>query len=135
MAGPAGKTSGGSSFSNAIYAPGYRSLLPLSPVYLTVEEIAQTFDVNWVRRGRIGGDDWQVVDIQVGEDREEYSVRIFNAEAQIYETIVTQPSVSIQQNELSGPPLLTGQSLEFRVAQISGSVGEGPAAIHSLQLN
>lgn len=109
--------------------PMRRGLRPLSPVHLRVERDVQSGDlvVSWIRRTRIDGDLWEVPDVPLGEEREEYEIRIFdgdilrrtlrsNASQTTYEAVMQQADFGVL-------PL----SLALSVAQISASEGPGTA--------
>ncbi len=132
LAGPAGKTLGGPAFAVEPFAPGYRSLEPLSPVHLDVNlGENQSIAANWIRRDRSDADDWRVHEIQMSEDSEIYAVKILHENELVYASQTTQPSITIPSTSLTD---LTGEAVKFSVAQVSAAVGEGLAATQLLQL-
>ena len=54
-------------------------LRPLSPVHVRADRLSNSdIRISWFRRTRLGGDDWSVADIPLGEENESYAVDILN---------------------------------------------------------
>ena len=80
--------------------------------------------VTWTRRTRIEGDNWQVVEVPLGEDFESYLVRIVQGSTIRGEYTCTAPTFTYSaalrvQDGVSGPYSIT-------VAQLSSRFGPGP---------
>jgi len=100
-------------------------LRPYAPAFLRAQRPAPgaALQVGWVRRTRIGGDDWESFDVPLGEESERYLVRV-RAEGTVRrEEIVTSPGwiyplAQQTADSVSGPFTLS-------VAQISAVFGPG----------
>ncbi|MEM6650489.1 MAG: hypothetical protein AAF603_09595, partial [Pseudomonadota bacterium] len=76
-------------------------------------------DVAWIRRSRIGGDNWAVEEIPLGETTESYRVTSFDDQgAQLEQQTVTSPAAS----------LAAANVASITVEQISSLFGPGRAA-------
>ena len=80
--------------------------------------------VTWVRRTRIGGDDWTGEDVPLGESAERYRVEVRKDGAVRRQTDVTLPHWSYD----PAAQALDGVAPPYRiaVAQISSEFGPGP---------
>ncbi len=100
-------------------------LRPYAPAHLRARpgDGATLFD--WVRRTRIGGDDWQAFEVPLGEEQERYLLRVFDA------------GDVLRREEVTGAPgwsypdtlrAADGVAAPYRVtvAQISARFGAGP---------
>ena len=52
---------------------------PYAPVHLSVESTAMGLEFSWIRRTRIGGDDWIAPEVPLGEDHEKYLLSFFKS--------------------------------------------------------
>ncbi|MFN3259907.1 MAG: hypothetical protein ACE37J_05035, partial [Pikeienuella sp.] len=122
--GPARRPYGHESYSTMeIFDRGAR-LRPYAPAHLRVVREIGTGDlkVSWIRRSRIGGDNWTDVEPPLGEAREAYRIRIGSFVD--VETVAPRhvwPSASQAAAGAIGP-------VEISVTQLSDQFGEGPAA-------
>jgi hypothetical protein len=74
MAGAAGGRAGPFTF-----AGGIRAMTPLSPVHLRARRQDDgAVVIDWIRRARIGADDWDAVDILLDEPDERYRIDILS---------------------------------------------------------
>ena len=102
-------------------------LKPLSPVHLkSTRQGNGDVALSWIRRTRIGGDNWDGLDVPLGEEREAYLVRVIQNGAILRETEVTVPEWTYS----SGAQAADGVSgaYEIEVAQISALIGAGAYA-------
>lgn len=104
------------------------SLKPWSPVHLkgTKDSGSGDWDLEWVRRTRIGGQWRSGQSIPLSEDSEEYEVEIMNGST-VVRTItgLTSPAYTYSAADQT-TDFGSGQSaLTFRVYQISSKVGRG----------
>jgi hypothetical protein len=124
--GPANKAYSHSAYDHSVHAFRGIGLRPYSPVHLNVEAEASGFVLRWVRRARIEADGWDLPDIPLGEDLEEYRVRVLSNGDVLREVTVSMSQwiyTDAMQIEDSG-----SGPLEFEVAQVSSRFGPGPAA-------
>lgn len=103
-------------------------LRPYAPVFLEAKLNAQTasYDLSWLRRTRVGGDDWDGLDVPLSEEREQYLLRIRHAGAVVREVVLDTPSFEYTTAARSQDGV-TG-AFEIDVAQVSGSFGPGLSA-------
>ncbi|UXX81645.1 baseplate multidomain protein megatron [Roseovarius pelagicus] len=122
--GPAGRPVDDPSYQYAVIAFEGIGLRPLSPVHLRaqVDATGETA-LRWIRRTRIDGDRWDTPDVPLGEESEQYILRVLeNAELR-REEIVTSPTwtYGVAAKNADG---ITG-GYEVQVAQISAKFGAG----------
>lgn len=105
-----------------------RGLRPYSPVHARARMVGGSIEVSWIRRTRIGGDSWDVLEVPLGEDVELYQVDIV-ADGEVVRTFETaSPLLTYPGAELmadfgtSLPP-----DLHFRIHQVSPVYGRGSA--------
>ncbi len=102
-------------------------LRPYAPVRLNAYKISGSnhIYIEWVRRSRIGGDEWQVDEIPLGEATEQYLVEIMDG-ATVKRSWITasliQQYATAQQNADWGS---TRSTITARVSQISEIWGPG----------
>lgn len=58
------------------FVGGIRAQMPLSPVQLRARRNGAGVQITWIRRGRIGADDWNAIDIPLDEPFERYRIEI-----------------------------------------------------------
>ena len=102
-------------------------LRPLSPVHIKgVRQSNSDLDLSWIRRTRIGGDDWGGVDVPLGEDFESYDVDIMNGAAAVRTLTTITPNVTYtavqQQTDWGTSPK---SPLTVRVYQLGAIYGRG----------
>tara|TARA_R110002126_G_scaffold167330_3_gene315530 strand:- start:136544 stop:139009 length:2466 start_codon:yes stop_codon:yes gene_type:complete len=100
-------------------------LRPLSPCHLRSTAVAGGVTLAWTRRTRIDGDGWGSMEVPLGEEAEQYLVRVSQNGQLIRETSTNVPSWHYADalrmaDGVTGPVLLS-------VAQSSASYGVGPA--------
>ena len=106
-----------------------RGLRPLSPVHLSGRRDGATGDVtlSWIRRTRIGGDDWGGADVPLGEESELYAVEIREAAGMPVRRrfSVTAPrlvyTAALQIADFGALPA----GFRFSVAQVAAGTGAG----------
>jgi len=104
------------------------SLKPLSVVHVTAtRNVPATDDITfaWIRRGRIGPEWRDLVDVPLGEDTESYSIDVFDNGTVLRILTSTSESVvytSAQQTTDFGSPQ---SSVHVKIFQISADVGRG----------
>jgi hypothetical protein len=114
---------------------GLRALTPLSPVRLAARRLnSGDVEIDWIRRTRIEGDNFEVRDVRLGEDFEAYQVEIVDA-GETVRTIETEASrtnyaYAQQIADFGAAP----SELMFVVRQLSAAVGPGSPARASVVL-
>ena len=102
------------------YVHAYQALhlRPLSPVHLRRQEADMVWLFSWIRRTRIGGDNWSALDVPLGETREFYQVKFLQNE-----TVIT--SFETGQSELSVPKAAVTDADQISISQGSELFGFG----------
>ncbi|MBV1927217.1 MAG: phage tail protein, partial [Rhodobacteraceae bacterium] len=122
--GPAAKGYSDPSYVHMVEAFDGNGLRPYSPCHLSAEYAANgDVSVSWLRRTRIDGDSWDLTEVPLGEDSEQYLVRVRQGETIVREETVSAPVWSYtsqlrSQDDLSGPAII-------EVAQVSARYGPG----------
>jgi len=98
-------------------------LRPYSPCHLEAEASASGWDIGWIRRTRIGGDDWSGYDVALGEASERYLVRVLEGSQIRRELEVSSAQWSYTQAQKTADGIAAG--FEIAVAQISDIYGPG----------
>jgi hypothetical protein len=113
-----------------------RSLMPLAPVHLrgSLGSSPQDWNLNWVRRTRIGGA-WanNVASVALGEENEAYDLEILNSGTVVRSFLgLTSPNALYSESQQIADFGIVQTSLEIRVYQLSATVGRGFAGSASL---
>lgn len=124
--GPSNRGIGDASYATRTHSFQGLGLKPLSPVHLRGARAANgDLHVAWLRRTRMGGDNWELADVPLAEESEAYEIDILDG-ALVKRTLMsTQPSVIYAAAEQLAdfgilPPLVA-----VRVCQMSGIYGRG----------
>jgi hypothetical protein len=105
---------------------------PYAPVQVRgARQSGGAIALSWVRRTREDGDDWDAVEVPLGEAGEAYQVEILNGPSVVRTLSVTSPQASYaaadQATDFGGA---APSPLNLRVYQVSPSFGRGaPAAV------
>ena len=122
--GPAKRGNDDPSYRHLVHAFDGNGLRPYSPCHLRAEpQSGGDLGLSWIRRTRIGGDDWDVPEVPLGEETESYVVRVVQGASVLRETLVNAPAwqytAAMQaQDAVTGP-------FDVAVAQVSGTYGTG----------
>ncbi|MQY41648.1 host specificity protein [Epibacterium sp. SM1969] len=112
------------SYVHVVEAFEGRGLRPLSVVHLRADAaIGADLTLSWIRRTRIGGDDWDLPEVPLGEEREAYRLRILRGETLLREEEVSTPNWQYDQAAQVADGAMAGDVVE--VAQISALWGAG----------
>lgn len=80
--------------------------------------------MNWVRRTRLGGDDWSASDVPLSEEREAYRINIWSSNGELARSVeVTSASFTYAAVDRSADGL--SNTFDVEIAQISASYGAG----------
>ncbi|MEQ8825484.1 MAG: glycoside hydrolase TIM-barrel-like domain-containing protein [Filomicrobium sp.] len=120
----------GASFAEAQHAYGGIGLRPYAPVHLSGTRASSgDLEINWIRRTRIGGDNWEISEPPVSEDDERYEVDILAADQSVVRTLASQiPSVSYTAAEQIADFGALQAELNVEVFQLSAQYGRGAPA-------
>jgi hypothetical protein len=119
----------------ALVAPTRLDVLSmLSPVHLRAVRDGDDIALSWIRRTRLGGNDWSGVDVPLDAAAENYRITIFDGETALRVIEVSGASATYteaqQAVDFGGPP----DEFDFTVAQMSASLGAGHAGRLSVSL-
>jgi len=122
--GPAKRAYDDPSYLHMVEAFAGVGLRPYPPTHLTVERLASgDLRLRWVRRTRIDGDSWLGTDVPLGEEREQYLVRILRGDSILREeTVEAAEFVYVLADQAAD----AGPATAVAVAQISARFGPGP---------
>lgn len=122
--GPANRSYDDPSYRHEVVAFDGNGLRPLSPVHLrSLKMLNGDYEMTWIRRTRVGGDDWETVDVPLAEESEAYVVRVLDAGSVVREEIVSTPSWTYAAAAQSADGVTA--PFELDVAQISALYGPG----------
>ena len=125
--GPAQDTLDRPSYQHHVHAFQGVGLRPYAPVHLSYKNIAGDWHFNWIRRSRVDGDNWNNVEVPLGEDNEQYQVKCLQNGVTIHEETVTEPAWVFEQAQQALAGALSG--CQVSVSQVSNRFGPGPAAM------
>lgn len=80
--------------------------------------------VRWIRRTRIDGDNWQQIEVPLGEDAEAYVVRVISGTVIVAEYQVNQPDFAYTAAQQAADGV--SGAFMLKVAQVSSRFGTGP---------
>jgi hypothetical protein len=100
-------------------------LAPLAVAHLKADPIADGFRFRWIRRTRLGGDDWASPDVPLAEDLERYLITLVHDGVPVFEQTTTEAEWPLTLDFIEshlGPSPVT---LTVRVEQVSARYGPG----------
>ncbi len=129
--GPARRGYSDPSFVHLIEAFDGNGLRPYSPCHLRIDNLASDDLVfKWVRRTRIDGDGWDLAEVPLGEESEQYFVRVRQGTLIVREATVTSPEWTYT-TQMRAADRLSGLVV-IEVAQVSARFGPGPVTAMDL---
>jgi hypothetical protein len=106
-------------------------LRPYAPVHLRAERSGSgDLELAWKRRTRIDGDSWLSVEVPLGEEREEYLLRVRADEAVVREVHLATAGWNYPYAQQLSDGTSGGCVVE--VSQVSAQFGPGPATRYRL---
>ncbi|MFT0890921.1 baseplate multidomain protein megatron [Pseudochelatococcus sp. G4_1912] len=110
------------------------TLKPLMPVHLRARREGSGIRISFIRRTRIGGDNWELSEVPLSEEREAYEIDIFDG-AGVKRTLSSTEPFVIYENALEIADFGAAQtSLHVSVSQISATAGRGFEAVATLKV-
>jgi hypothetical protein len=116
------------------YSASYKGvgLRPYSPAQLKGKRALPSNDlvVTWIRRTRVNGNSWEVVEVPLGEENERYNLRVLDAGgATVLRSVegLTTPTFTYTTAMQTADFGSVQSSYKIEVAQLSTSYGEGSA--------
>jgi GTA TIM-barrel-like domain/Putative phage tail protein len=98
---------------------------PLSPVHIKATRSVDTIDISWIRRTRIGGDDWAALDVPLGEESERYEVDFLDGGMVVLTKQVDTASLQIPITDLETIYASPLSEITVEICQISQTYGRG----------
>lgn len=90
--GPAQRDLGDPTVVELEASAGPEALLPLSPVRPRARRREDGVALSWIRRTRIDGDSWDLLEVPLGEETERYAVTILDGETAVRRIETSAPS-------------------------------------------
>ncbi|RFP87609.1 host specificity protein [Rhodobacteraceae bacterium 63075] len=131
--GPAARAYDDPSYTHIEAAFSGVGLKPLSPCHLSVvQEAGGDISARWIRRSRIDADAWEGIDVPLGEETEQYLLRVRSGGTVLREELLGAPewSYSVSQAQSDG----AGAQISVEVAQVSAIYGAGAFTAAELTL-
>ncbi|MCU4182230.1 glycoside hydrolase/phage tail family protein [Bosea sp. BH3] len=123
--GPARHDVGDATMVEAEAAVTAAALLPLSPVRPAARRSESGIALSWLRRTRIDGDSWDLMEVPLGEEIERYEVRILDGTTILHTEIVNEPAwLYAATLELAHFGVMQPE-IVLSIVQISATVGPG----------
>lgn len=123
--GPAQRSLDDSSYQYLVEAFDGIGLRPYAPCHLSVTpQTSGDHDIAWIRRTRIDGDGWDAPEVPLGEETEQYFVRVIVSGNRVREETVDTPTWRYTAANRASDGAVGGYSVEVR--QVSARFGEGP---------
>ncbi len=125
--GPAQRGYDDPTYAHHVEAFAGNGLRPYSPCHLrAIPDGGGDLSVTWVRRTRIDGDSWDVPEVPLGEEQEQYLLRVLQGPTVIRETTLGNPAWTYGAADRAADGLSGGY--QIAVAQVSARFGPGPFA-------
>ncbi|MHA6262171.1 baseplate multidomain protein megatron [Arenibacterium sp. CAU 1754] len=122
--GPARRGLGDPSYRHLIEAFDGNGLRPYAPAHLlSLRTPSGDIDLSWVRRTRIDGDSWDLSEVPLGEETEQYLVRVRKGATLVREVTTGSANWVYSQAMQSEDASAAGDEVE--VAQVSARYGPG----------
>jgi len=129
--GPAAASIGHRSFKSETRSFTGVGLRPYAPVHAKgVWQPSGNIDLSWVRRSRIGGDEWERDEIPLGEENESYEVYIMNGSTAVRGVTRNSTSWTYTASQQSADFGSAQSTISIRIYQMSEIYGRGaPCAV------
>ena len=101
------------------------ALVPFSPVRPKAMRVEAGSIVNWIRRTRIDGDSWDLVDVPLGEEAERYEVGILDGGTVLRTEIVNAPEWTYPAAQELADFGSEQREIGLSLRQLSAAVGRG----------
>ncbi len=127
--GPSARAIGDVSYQDRQHAFSGIGLRPLSPVHVKGRRSAGDLIITWIRRTRLGGDNWEAAEVPLAEESERYEVDIMSGTTAVRTLSANEPSVVYSAAEQIADFGATQPACTVIVFQLGAVFGRGsPAA-------
>jgi hypothetical protein len=93
--GPGNRGIGDASYVTVPFTYEGLGLRPLSPVHIKGVRDGGNLRISWIRRTRIGGDNWEVAEVPLGEDAESYEIDVVDVDETVKRTITATSPLAL----------------------------------------
>lgn len=111
-----------------------RAYRPLAPVHARARRETGGVRFHFIRRTRAGGDSWDLYEVPLGEDREEYRLEIWQGSTIKRAVSLVNPEFLYTSAEEVADFGTAQNAITISVAQVSARVGPGDALVTTLSL-
>jgi len=125
--GPPVKDVGDPAYLEVVKGFSGRGLKPFSPAHVKAQRAGGDIQLSWIRRTRLGGDDWQPVEVPLSEEREAYEIDILSGQSVVRTLYSQQPQTTYTSAEEIADWATPRVELDIAVYQISTAFGRGSA--------
>lgn len=125
---------GSANMANLSASVSATALMPWSPVHLRGTRNEDGILLSWIRRTRKGGDNWDTVEVPLGEDTEAYRVEVLSGDSVVRTFETATPQTLYESADELADFGAVQTELSIRVAQLSSLVGAGRAQAAVLAL-
>jgi hypothetical protein len=117
---------------HAIAGKAYR---PLSPVHARARREANGIRLTFIRRARFGGDNWELYEVPLAEEREEYRIEIRDGATVKRSVTVATPEYFYGSAEEAADFGVPRGSLDVSIVQLSTRIGAGDPLVATLRVH
>ncbi|MGL5447077.1 MAG: baseplate multidomain protein megatron [Rhabdaerophilum sp.] len=107
---------------------------PLAPVHPRARREAGGVRIRFIRRARTGGDSWDLYEVPLGEDREEYRFEIRQGSTVKRLLTLTSPEFFYENADELADFGSAQSAIAVSIAQVSARVGPGDALVTTLSI-
>ena len=123
--GPANRDLGDPDYRTETHTFSGLGLRPLSPVHIRGRRAGADLALTWVRRTRLGGDNWIAAEVPLAEDSERYEIDILSGTTVNRTLTASSPSITYtaadQATDFGAPQ----PAVSLRIFQVSAFAGRG----------
>lgn len=125
--GRADRDHGDDAVTEIVATLGPAALRPFAPVHARARRGPTGIALSWIRRTRIDGDSWDLVEVPLGETSEAYRVEILSGAAVVRAFTVGTPALTYAAADEIADFGAAQPFLDLRIAQLSPAAGPGAA--------
>ena len=126
-AGPAHLPAHDSQWKDFSLTPKRTALIPLAPAHLRATKRTKSWHIDWIRRARMGGDDWQQADIGLDEPEEKYQL-IFSVGSDVKRRVTVAKNSYVYTRANFNQDKASGTAVQVQVQQIGAQSRSGYSA-------
>ncbi|MCA3655335.1 MAG: glycoside hydrolase/phage tail family protein [Methylobacterium sp.] len=131
---PAGRDIGDPAVARTVQAIAGKTYRPLSPVHARARREAGGIRLTFIRRARFGGDNWELYEVPLAEEREEYRIEIRDGATVKRSVTVATPEYLYGTAEETADFGAPRGSLDVTIVQLSTRIGAGDPLVTTLRV-